>query len=158
MPLAAQIPPVTPPADLWQRIEADILPSTTPLSSRSEGACGSGKEPLGSAGSRCLARRIHRASPAKATKRRRAVAGVRWHPGADRGYEVSFRCATPIARNRSVGSSQTALHGPTRFSANPNTQLESFLDQPPSSSWPRKVFSWNCPRIHCMPKFICTPP
>ena len=29
MPLAAQVPPVTPPADLWRRIEADILPSTT---------------------------------------------------------------------------------------------------------------------------------
>jgi len=29
MPLAAQIPPVPPPADLWQRIEADISPSTT---------------------------------------------------------------------------------------------------------------------------------
>jgi anti-sigma-K factor RskA len=29
MPLAAQVPPVAPPADLWQRIEADIAPSTT---------------------------------------------------------------------------------------------------------------------------------
>ena len=29
MPLAAQVPPVTPPTDLWRRIEADILPSTT---------------------------------------------------------------------------------------------------------------------------------
>jgi anti-sigma-K factor RskA len=29
MPLAAQVPPVAPPADLWRRIEADIAPSTT---------------------------------------------------------------------------------------------------------------------------------
>jgi anti-sigma-K factor RskA len=29
VPLTAQVPPVTPPADLWRRIEAAILPSTT---------------------------------------------------------------------------------------------------------------------------------
>jgi anti-sigma-K factor RskA len=29
VPLAAQVPPVAPPGDLWQRIEADISPSTT---------------------------------------------------------------------------------------------------------------------------------
>lgn len=29
LPLATQVPPVTPPAHLWRRIEADISPSTT---------------------------------------------------------------------------------------------------------------------------------